>query len=173
MSVRALAAVVLIVAIAPSDEQRWRQHLHERLRRGGDLHDAYFGAPQIGNEETVPLLLERLRVEYGAAEQDERNAPPGTEFGYVCTHVHLVDGLRAITNTDRGMYYPRWAEWWESNRKLARRRWILNGFAEIGLHAIDPIDERFRQELMEVLESGRKYHRINARRLLGLKPAVD
>jgi hypothetical protein len=55
--------------------------LHERLRNPkGDSHDDYGSAIYIGNEQTVPLLLERLRRDHGATEP---TPPPGLKLGFV------------------------------------------------------------------------------------------
>ncbi len=111
----------------------------------------------------MPLLLERLRIDYGNSEPAP---PPYVGLGFVCTHVHLVDALRAITNTDQGMFYPRWSTWWEANRIYPRLKWMLDGFTEIGLHAVDPPDEQFGLDLIEVLGGNREHHATNASRLL-------
>jgi hypothetical protein len=138
--------------------------LNERLRNPkGDSHDDYASAIYIGNEQTVPLLLERLRRDYGATEPIP---PPGRQFGFVCTQVHLVEALRTITNTDQGMFYPRWAKWWDANHGLPRDTWIRNGFFEAGLHPVSPADERFGLELIELLAGKCSYRAINAQRLL-------
>ncbi len=54
------------------------------------------------NEETVPLLLERLRQDFWASEPSH---PSGTGMALDCAQVHLIDALRAIINTDQGMFY--------------------------------------------------------------------
>ncbi len=146
--------------------------LREELRQYPEPHDAYLALIELGNEETVPLLLDRLRLDYGASEPAP--LPPGKMYGFICTQGHLIEALRSITNTDQGMYYPRWAAWWEANRKLPRERWVLDGFAAIGLHAAQPVDERFGLELIELLpgeNAQNAYQASNARRLLaGLPP---
>jgi outer membrane protein assembly factor BamB len=86
----------------------------------------------------------------------------------------LVAVLQSLTNTDQGVYYPRWAKWWEENRKFAQRRWDLDGFVALGLHAVEPVDEQFAIELMDVLGTSkrddRNYHWFSARRLLASTP---
>jgi len=143
--------------------------LHRILRTSAGPHDAYLQLPETGNEQTVPLLLDRLRLDYGVSEPVE---VPGWGQGIICTQGHLIDALRAITNTDQGYYYPRWAAWWKANQKLPRHRWIFDGFVAGGLHPVDPIDERFGLELVGALTSERLYFRPNARRLLASVPAV-
>jgi len=113
--------------------------LHEILRNVREPHDAYARIEKLATEETVPLLLERLRIDYGAAEPVQ---VPGRLQAVICTHAHLISALRSITNTDQGYYYPRWAAWWAANQTLPRRRWIIDGFAAGGLHAVAPVDER-------------------------------
>lgn len=140
-----------------------RTELHETLRRGGSLHDVYFAARRLGDETTVPLLLARLRLDYGASEPIP---PPGRIYAVICPHAHLIDALRSITNTDHGYYYPRWKTWWETNRQLPRRQWVRDGFAAIGLHPAEPLDDQFALELIGILPDRRSYLGDNARRLL-------
>jgi hypothetical protein len=142
--------------------------LHEVLRNSREPHDAYLRVRGIGNEGTVPLLLRRLRLDYGASEPME---VPGKVRGMICTQAHLIDALREITNTDQGYYYPRWAAWWEANQTFPRQKWIIDGFAAGGLHPVDPVDERFGLELIEALASQRFYYRPNAERLLKSVPS--
>ena len=142
--------------------------LHEVLRNVPEPHDAYVRAVDIGDEGTVPLLLTRFRLDYGASEPKE---VPGTVRGMICTQVHLIQALQSITNTDQGDYYPRWAAWWEANQTFPRQKWIIDGFAAGGLHPVDPVDERFGLELIEALASQRFYYRPNAERLLRSVPS--
>jgi hypothetical protein len=143
------------------------EQLHEILRKYPEPHDTYLSIARIGNEETVPLLLERFRLDYGASEPPQT---PGVLYGFICTQVHLVDALRFITNTDQGMYYPRWAAWWEENRHFSQHRWILDGFAAAGLHVADQVDEQFGLELIEVMGRADDYRAFNAKRLLANAP---
>lgn len=142
--------------------------LHEVLRNSREPHDAYIRIAEIGNEETVPLLLARLRLDYGASEPTD---VPGVARAMIDTQAHLISALRSITNTDQGYYYPRWEAWWEANRTFPRQRWIMDGFAVGGLHPVEPVDERFGLELIEALASQRFYYRPNAERLLRTVPA--
>jgi hypothetical protein len=83
----------------------------------------------------------------------------------------LIDALKSITNTDQGMWYPKWALWWEANQNLPLRQWKLNGFADAGLQVADPVDQRFALELVEAI--GRKspeYLSRNAKILLSEAP---
>jgi hypothetical protein len=94
----------------PEREKASFAQFHNELRKYAHLHDTYIGVAPIGNEETVPLLLKRLRQDFGASEPSH---PSGTGMAFDCAQVHLIDALREITNTDQGMFYPRWAAWWE------------------------------------------------------------
>jgi hypothetical protein len=140
------------------------ERLHDILRNHSNLHNEYAEIAAIGNEESVPLLLERLQLDYGSLQRG--GDPSGMGVGFDCAQVHLVDALRAITNTDQGMYYPRWLSWWEANRGLPQQRWIHDGFAMKGLHVVEPVDEQFGLELIELMGHDRGYLNFNARRLL-------
>jgi hypothetical protein len=149
-------------------QARTLDQLHAILRECRDPHDAYLSVAEIGNEGTVPLPLERYRLDYGASEPV---LPRGVHEGFICTRFHLVDALRTITNTDQGIYYPRWAVWWKANKGFSQHQWILNGFTEQGLHVSEPMDERFALELIEVMgrgfdDRGFVYRAANAGRLL-------
>lgn len=181
-----LSVYALMFAVAtaqptqPQDLSKRDQSTDRALRRLHDIlrqppgpndaarHDAYLSLIGIGDEETVPLLLERLRIDYGTTEPV---LAPGLKLGFVCTQVHLVDALRSITNTDQGMFYPRWKTWWDAHQSLPRLQWILSGFKEAGLHVIDPPDERFGLELIQELTGKSQYYSINAYRLLRGLPA--
>jgi outer membrane protein assembly factor BamB len=142
--------------------------LHDALRKYRDPHDTYLYIAQIGNEQSVPLLIERFRLDHGGPEPR-----PAAVYGFVCDQLHLVDALRSITNTDQGMFYPRWAAWWEANQGRSQHQWILDGFAAAGLHVVEPIDEPFGLELIEMIGSGHEYHAFNAVRLLAkLEPGL-
>jgi hypothetical protein len=144
------------------------ERLHEVLRTDSNLHNVYLEIAGVGNEQSVPLLLERLRLDYGSLQLGD---PSGAGMGFDCAQVHLIDALRAITNTDQGMYYPRWASWWEANRGFSQQRWISDGFATKGLHVVEPVDEQFGLELIELIGRDRGYLNFNATRLLaGVHP---
>ena len=86
----------------PDREKASLAQFHNEHRKYAHLHDTYLGVAPIGNEETVPLLLERLRQDFGASEPSH---PSGTGMAFDCAQVHLIDALRAIINTDQGMFY--------------------------------------------------------------------
>jgi len=136
---------------------------HDELRKYAHLRDTYIEVAPLGNEETVPLLLERLRQDFGASEPSH---PSGTGMAFDCARVHLIDALRVITNADEGMFYPRWAAWWEKNNSLSQRQWMFEGFAAEGLHAVDPVNEQFGLELIEQMGRNHDFRSFNAARLL-------
>ena len=103
-------------------EDQALERLHSILRHpagpgGAGRHDAYLSLIGFGNDKSLPLLLDRLRLDYG---ESEPVVPAGVKLGFVCAQIHLVDAIRYITNTDQGMFYPRWAKWWELNRGYSR-----------------------------------------------------
>jgi outer membrane protein assembly factor BamB len=153
---------------ARQQQEEARTQLHDVLRNQAHLHDTYLQAAQVGNKDTVPLLIERLRQDFGAVEL---GPPSGNGMGFDCAQIHLVDALREITNTDQGVYYPRWAAWWEVNRTLSQQQWVHNGFTAAGLHAVEPIDEQFGLELIEQMGRNQDYRESNAIRLLAMVPA--
>ena len=163
-----LAAQAQDPKLETGNESATLRVLHERLRHPeGDSHDDYLLACGVGNEKTVPLLLERFKHDFGFPEP-----PPelGQKFGFVCTQVHLVDALRRITNTDQGLFYTRWAKWWDANKDFSVDRWVRDGFVERGLHPSNPVDDRFAMELIETLTDERQFVVINASVLLRQAP---
>lgn len=134
--------------------------LNEVLRESQEPHDTYLALLGQANEQSVPLLLNRLVLDYGTSE------PQNPYVGIICTHAHLVEVLKSITNTDQGLYYPRWAAWWDAHQTLSREQWVLDGFAAIGLHPVEPIDERFALEIIDLLGGRLDYHSYSARWLL-------
>ncbi len=137
--------------------------LNDILRNHSNLHDAYISLISIGNKASVPLLIERLRKDYGATEPVLR---PGVMEGFDCAQLHLVDALRSITNTDQGMHYPRWAAWWQKNKDFSQQQWMLTGFATAGLHVTEPIDQQFGLELIEQVGRNTRFLAFNASHLL-------
>ena len=166
--------------------------MHAVLQRAAQPHDTYIGLNQIGNEETVPLLLERFRRDAGTggppAPIDVRPTPPPaddplrflsglfvdrrpTMAAFSCVHHHLVDALANTTNTHLGFYYPAWDAWWRQNAGLSRDQWVAKGFAAAGLHVADPIDARFALELIAEAGGPRGHLRFNALQVLGRSAA--
>ena len=110
----------------PDREKASLAQFHNELRKYAHLHDICIGVAPTGNKETVPLLLERLRQDFGASEPSH---PSGTGMTFDCAQVHLIDALRGIINTDQGMFYPRWAAWW---RRITAGR-SVTGFSTVFL----------------------------------------
>jgi hypothetical protein len=167
-------------------EAQRRALLHRDLQVASDPHDVYIDLIGLADETSVPLLLERLRRDYGAAGPPQP-APPRalpatpTAFplpamvdatansyvaGFVCTQAHLIEALESATNASRGMYYPAWHAWWEANRTQPRHQWIRDGFAAMEMHVVIPVDERFGIELLSFLPRDGDGRVINAVRLL-------
>lgn len=152
---------------ASIQEKATLEQLHDVLRKYPDPHDTYIEIAPIGNEESVPLLLERLRLDYGDWEE---SPPSGVGRAFVCTRFHLINALMTITNANEGMYYPRWKAWWDKNRGLSQHQWIVDGFGAMGLHVSQPINEEFALELIEELGRYDDYRSFNAERLLSPLP---
>jgi hypothetical protein len=157
------------LSLAMQGERHDLTDMNMALRSGGLAHDGLLQVASVGDEESVPMLIEQLGRDYG------REEPTGTNRyrGFICTQLHLIEALSSITNTDQGPYYPKWAAWWEANGRLPRRQWMLRGFAAQGLHAADPIDQRFGFELIASLTKKPYYSRRSARILLeSIEPTV-
>jgi hypothetical protein len=120
-------------------------------------------ATDVENEDAVPVLLKRVHEEFGDSEPHAWTAP----------QANLIGALRAITNTDQGFSYSRWTAWWEANRQFPRQKWILDGFASRGLHAVDPVDDRFGLELIGVLGDRVSTYHFNASRLIASASPAD
>lgn len=179
-----------------SPQQR-RAQLNAALRGYREPHDAYIYLISLADETSVPLLMERFRLDHPAGPpppnpKSEPEPPPVDPFPYqigrvnravsnelipafACVHVHLVDALANATNTNRGMYYPAWKAWWDENQHKSSREWIEQGFKEAGLSPSDPIDEQFGIDLIGVLEGSPadEHLAVNARRLLETVPAAN
>jgi hypothetical protein len=170
-------------------EQR-REQLHAVLRTYPEPHDAYIHLMPIADETSVPLLLERFRIDHPMAPPEPepdptwvdpfrfsigRVGPAASNRGiqaFPCVWSHLVDALAYATNTHRGMYFPAWKTWWDENRHKSRAEWIAQGFKEAGLSPSNPIDEQFGLDLIGLLAGPREHLAINARRLLETVPAA-
>ena len=156
----------------PTTAQRLAD-LNDDLRNHARLHDTYLEVAPIGNEETVPLLIERLRLDFG---DKEYGPPSGVGTGFDCAQIHLINALEDITNSQQGVYYPKWKAWWDANRSLSQKQWIANGFVARGMHPAVPVDQRFALELIEALGRDRlpqDYRAFNAARALEDVPATE
>lgn len=169
-----------------------REQLHALLRKYPQPHDVYIHIMPLADETTVPLLLERFRIDHPMARPPEpppdpewidpspysigRIGPAGTNRtiqGFACVQGHLVEALAYATNTNRGMYYPAWQAWWAENGHKSRHEWIAQGFKEAGLAPADPVDEPFALDLIGLLPESHGHLAVNARRLLQTATAAD
>jgi outer membrane protein assembly factor BamB len=188
-------ALLLREARMPPDQRR--ALLHASLRANREPHDIYINVMALADETTVPLLLERFRIDHpmAAPKPEPEPAPEPTRVdsfpysigpvghavnrstryipAFSCVQGHLVDALSYATNTNRGMYFPDWKAWWDENQHKSRREWIAQGFKEAGLSPSDPIDEQFGLDLIGLLAQPRGHLPINARRLLETVSAAD
>lgn len=170
-----------------------RAQLNAALRIAREPHDAYIYLIELADDTSVPLLIERFRLDHPAPPpppEPEPEPPPVDPFPYsigpvapvahklipafYCVHAHLVDALANATNTHRGMYYPAWKAWWDENQHKSRREWLAQGFKEAGLSPSDPIDDQFGIGLIGVLDGSplQRHLAMNARRLLDTVPAA-
>jgi len=69
-------------------------------------HDAYLFASSLGDETTVPLLIECLEHQGDIEKGDIVD----------CTRGHLISALRDLTGADPGLNYSDWKEWYKNNR---------------------------------------------------------
>ena len=87
---------------ATSEEQR--EVAHKVLRFPlGNHHDAYQILVEIGNESSIPYLLNRLK-DYDH-DNDIRE----------CTETHCLEALREITGKDFGFDFEKWKEEIDNN----------------------------------------------------------
>ncbi|MGA8144291.1 MAG: hypothetical protein WB987_10420 [Candidatus Acidiferrales bacterium] len=77
-----------------NQEKEVRAQLYDVVRKNAYLHASYLDIAPIGNKQTVPLLLGRLRHDFGAFES---GAPSGIGMAFDCAHAHLIEALRDIT----------------------------------------------------------------------------
>jgi hypothetical protein len=90
---------------ATTDEQRL---LCQRVisHRIGAPHDAFLHLREIGNRDSVPLLIRALRWQR-----------PPKDGAMVCTTAHCIDALRSLTGEDFGADYLKWEQWWSKTGK--------------------------------------------------------
>src|SRR5580700_10954498 len=88
-------SAVTALAQTPNVEEKSRnriqkaaalERLHQILRTQSNLHNVYLEIAGVGNEQSVPLLLERLRLDYGSLQIGD---PSGAGMGFDCAQVHL------------------------------------------------------------------------------------
>jgi hypothetical protein len=93
------------------DEAWWKTATTEQQRllchriishRIGAPHDAFLHLQEIGNKDSVPLLIRALRW------QD----PKGESM--VCTTSHCIGALCSLTGEDYGTDCRKWENWWRA-----------------------------------------------------------
>ncbi|HWR16962.1 MAG TPA: PQQ-binding-like beta-propeller repeat protein [Terriglobales bacterium] len=139
--------------------------LHTALASSRDPHDLVLDISRIGDPTSVPFLIEAL------AKQGD--VPREGPYGSVCTRVHVLDGLRSITNHDAGRNADDWRSWYEKNKDKTQAQWIKDGFVEHGFPVSDPPDDAFVAMLIRASDPKDQlgYLRTNALRLLQTVPS--
>jgi hypothetical protein len=89
-----------------------RRRAHNLLGIAPCHHDAVMLLEGSGNEESVPLLLNALRL---------------------CNQfVHACDSLRMLTNQNLGDNYQQWRRWYKAQDQHRREEWVAQGFRQAG-----------------------------------------
>src|SRR6185436_15033249 len=139
--------------------------LHKALGSAGDPHDVIVEIGRIGDETSIPFLIEAL------AKQG--TVPREGQYGAIDTRFHVLDALQAITNHDAGRNAEDWRPWYETNKDKTQQQWITEGFAEHGFPVSVPLDDAFVTALIRA--SDPKYHprylQTNALRMLRTVPS--
>lgn len=93
-----------------ASQEEIRSVCHQVLRFPiGNHHDAFLTLANIGDAESVPLLVKSLK---GLAGSDS------TGFT-ICTTEHVIDALQSLTGQQFGFEPEKWEKWWaESGSKL-------------------------------------------------------
>jgi hypothetical protein len=86
------------MSVEEAVEARREQH---RALLGGDLHNACIGLIYVGDQTSIPLLIEALK-EFPDEE------PRGS---VICTWGHCVEALETITQAKPGYSYSAWHRW--------------------------------------------------------------
>ena len=75
----------------------------------GNHHDAFILLQEVGDADSIPLLIRALQWQ----------KPAGEKGFMVCTTVHCLDALRSLTGHDAGRTFLAWDQWWkETGSKL-------------------------------------------------------
>jgi outer membrane protein assembly factor BamB len=165
---RILQAIAMVIAISivipgcgnpygsmrflKKSEEEQRAILHKCLQRG-DIHDPALMLAGVGDETSVPYLIEAL----GKFPPVEDESDP-----VICTQSHCVEALQAITNQDVGLNHDDWARWWELNEDKSREQWVADGFRERDLPVATPPDEPYVRALIREMADGHSYGARNA-----------
>ena len=130
----------------PGDTTRDELRLacHRVLRWGSERHDVFAFLADVGDESSVPLLLDAL---------DEFAADPHRGGG--CCREGCVQALVALTNQRLGDLPAPWRAWYAQHGRETRWQWSLAGFQTLGLPVTDPPDEALLAALLRFREQGR------------------
>ncbi len=136
--------------------------LHAALTNTEDPHDTLLELTEVGNESSVPFLIDALL-------RDESASVPYPDH----TRTHLLATLQVITNQDAGSTAVAWQAWYESHKQWSQPGWILEGFADRQFPVSSPPDDRFIAALVRACDPQYRpdYIRTNAGRLLDRVPA--
>ncbi|HAK94304.1 MAG TPA: hypothetical protein DCM87_04710 [Planctomycetes bacterium] len=112
-------------AVQPADSeaeaQAIKRLLHDAARLGGPgLSEAYLGLCEVGDAESVPLLIAGLE----GVPAERLNLEPWR-------HCRLA--LRIITNQHDPRTHQEWAAWYARNGARPHLAWIADGFAARGV----------------------------------------
>jgi hypothetical protein len=145
----------------PLPDEALRAAIHTALMEGaGNCRDAIGELRRIGDASSVPVLILTLaRLERGPGFGPDD--PNGNRF-------YCLDALRVITNHDAGRAAHEWQAWLDRNRETPQQQWIIDGFAEEGFPAAEPVDEAFAAALVRAADPKFQpsYLRTNALRVL-------
>jgi len=96
-----------VTELSQMDRTEIREVCHQVIsHRLGNHHDAFLALEQVGNHESIPLLIR-------ASSWHPVN-PDGLT---ICTSNHCQDALKKITGYTEAVTTEQWESWWEQNRK--------------------------------------------------------
>ena len=89
--------------------EKIRDACHKILRNWfvGD-HDAFLILANIGNKDSVPILIRALKWQNWLHNKDMEAGE-----GVVCTYSHCRDRLETLTGMNLGYDYDAWKKWWK------------------------------------------------------------
>ncbi len=139
------------------DREARRALCHQTLRYLALApHDAFVWLSDIGDEESVPLIINALR--WG-------------DDSPVCTFGHGRGALKSLTNQTTDGSYAAWRRWYEANRHKSRLDWIVAGFTARGFAVTRAGDEGSVREASRAL--GEDQSNGAARNALDLLESYD
>jgi hypothetical protein len=90
----------------PVDINKLRDILHMEIRHQvGAHHDAFIYLGDLGNKDSVPLLITALGWHLPIKD--------GNDYFIECTTVHCFDALRSLTNENFKYDQKKWQKWWD------------------------------------------------------------